>query len=186
MMSLLEQLLVLCALSSIPFSYGQRCNLFARPTTWQEWSISFTIAVMHFLFVLLGTLLGRWIIGFSGSMAFALGVATMVMVGVRMVFDALKRDFEERAFKLGDPMALFFLSFVASVNLFILSIGLVVFVNEVWLLGGMAFVVSLLATLLGIRLGRTPSRYKVGKIAMIIGGVVLVLIALTHLFHAYL
>lgn len=185
MMSLPEQLLIILALCTLSFSYGQTSNVFHCTTMKDDLIISATMALFQGVFVMLGMVLGRWIIGFAGSMGFALGVGTMALVGIRMIMDARKGEPDDRAFKLNDRVMIFAMSLAASINGFILALGLPAFIENIPLFSSMALIATFLITFAGIKSGKRSGNFKIGKYAVIIGGTVIITVTAVQVYLSY-
>ncbi|MCK9168551.1 MAG: manganese efflux pump MntP family protein [Bacteroidales bacterium] len=181
-MTIVEQIVILLALCSVPFSLGQTSNLFRCTSPGEDLLISITMAVFQGIMVLLGMVIGRWIIGFSGSAGFALGTATLTLAGTRMVLDARKGEPDDRAIKPDDIGMIMIMGLAASINGFIVAIGLPAFEIPLLLFSLAAMLSAGLAGFLGIKLGKRAANYGMGKYARIAGGVALVVIAVLHIY----
>ncbi len=184
-MSLAEQIIIIVALCTVPFSSGLTSNLFRCTTPKEDFVISGSMALFHGVFILLGMILGRWIIDFAGSMGFAIGVGTMMLVGIKMIKEALKGDPDDRAFKLDDHMMIIAMSLAASMNGFILAIGLPAFVDNITIFSVMALLATFIITFGGIKLGKRYSKYKPAKYAVIVGGGAIIAVTVVRVYLTY-
>jgi len=184
-MSFSLQIVIIAALCTVPFSYGMTSNVFRCTSRKEDFQISGSMALFQGVLVLLGMALGRWIIGFAGSMGFALGVGTMALVGMRMILENRKGDPDDRAYKLDDKVMILAMSLAASINSFILAIGLPAFVEKIPLFSLLVLAGSFLFTFAGIITGKRSGNYKLAKYAVIAGGTAIICVAAFQVYEAY-
>lgn len=184
-MTLAEQIVIIVALCTVPFSYGQTSNIFYCTSKAEDLKISGTVALFQGVLVLLGLVLGQWIIGFAGSMGFALGVGTLAIAGIRMIMDARKGDPDDRAFKLNDTVMIMAMALAVSINAFIPAIGLPAFNIHMPLFSGLILVCTFCATFAGIKTGKKYANFKLGKVLRILGGTAILVVSGLRIYFSY-
>jgi len=175
-MSFSLQIVVIAALCTVPFSYGMTSNVFRCTSRKEDFQISGSMALFQGVLVLFG---------FAGSMGFALGVGTMALVGMRMILENRKGDPDDRAYKLDDKVMILAMSLAASINSFILAIGLPAFVEKIPLFSLLVLAGSFLFTFAGIITGKRSGNYKLAKYAVIAGGTAIICVAAFQVYEAY-
>lgn len=172
---------MLLAISTVSFSHGLTSNVFRCTTSLEDVKIGTILGLVQGVLILLGLLLGGWIIGFAGSMGFSIGVATLIISGIRMIMESRKGDPDDSAFKLDDTIMIAVMALAASINGFIVSIGLPAFDIHVLAFAGASAVFAGLLAFLGVKLGKKYGKYSWGKYAKLGGAITILAIAVFHL-----
>lgn len=172
---------MLLAISTVPFSHGLTSNVFKCTTSFEDVKIGSLLGLVQGIMILLGLLLGGWIIRFAGSMGFSIGVATLIISGIRMIMESRKGDPDDSAFKLDDTIMITVMALAASINGFIVSVGLPAFDIHVLDFAGASAVAAGLFGLFGVKLGKKYGKYIWGKYAKLGGAITILVIAVFHL-----
>ena len=147
--------------------------------------VSFHFGLFQFLMSILGWIAGRAAVGYVAHFAHWVVFALLVLLGVKMLKEAVCRKPEELREK-SDPtcgLMLLALSLATSIDAFGVGVSLALLNVSIWLpsviIGLVAAVLSLIGIIFGSYLG-----IKWSKAAEVLGGLVLIVIGIhTLVFH---
>ena len=140
--------------------------------------LSFIVGLYHFFMPIFGLYFGSFLIP---NTAFSLNYVVAVifiLIGIEMIVTS-KKDNEEAVFI--NIFAFLTFGFSVSIDSFTTGIGLNVVNNNYYEVGLIFFLVSAIFTYMGLNLGNVLSK-KVGFVATIIGGIILILLGIRYFF----
>lgn len=135
--------------------------------------------------LLLGALLGE---GFRAAMEFYshwIAFGLLLVIGAKMVIEALKKDRSEDEFRVDKWLVLISLSIATSIDAFIVGIGLGLEEVNLWTSGLIVAAASFLMSLVGIYFGRR-AKFVTPRAAELLGGLILILIGVKTLIEGVL
>lgn len=138
------------------------------------YKLSVVVGMFHFFLPLMGHFLGNGILILLKLSSSILMFIILVSIGIEMVLSSFKDDKKLKY----DGVLLFALA--VSMDSFSIGLSLVNLVENIFFASLVFSIVSALFTYFGLKLGRYISN-KIGGYATIIGGIVLILIALIHI-----
>lgn len=142
--------------------------------------LSITVGIFHFLMPLLGSILGLFIVHHIISNPDILVGIIFTVLAIEMLLNIKELDEEKKGFKNLAGAILF--GFSVSIDSFSVGIALGTH-NENIILAGIIFATtSFIFTFLGLNIGKFLT-LKFGKIANIIGSILLLILALTYFFE---
>ncbi len=141
--------------------------------------LSIIVGIFHFFMPLIGMNLGNMIIDKLIIDGKYIIMIILTFIGIDMILSALKN--EEKNLLVSFFGILLF-AFSVSLDSFSTGLGLRLITNEILESVFIFSIISALFTYAGIKLGRFLS-VKYGKIANIIGGVILILLGISFILH---
>ena len=139
-------------------------------------TLSLIVALFHFFMPLLGLFLGSFIIKTFSINANFLTFLVLVFIGIQMIIENIK---ENNVSEINIGNILFF-AFAVSIDSFVVGIGLSSLTNY-YIISLLLFALfSGLFTFIGLKLGNYLN-ILIGKIAPILGGVLLVILGISYL-----
>lgn len=178
-LDILELIMLAIGLSMDAFSLSIVCgtlNLSKKVKIF----LSVTVGIFHFLMPLLGNILGLFIVHYIISAPDILVGIIFTVLSIEMLLNIKELDEEKKSFK---SLANAFL-FAFSVSIDSFSVGIALGTHNVnIILSGIIFAItSFVFTSLGLNIGKFLT-LKFGKIANIIGSVLLLILAFTYFFE---
>lgn len=141
--------------------------------------LSIIVGIYHFFMPLIGSLIGDIILRFIHLKGNFIVFMILLFIGFNLISESFKKEKKDLSLKNRDFL-LFGLA--VSIDSFSVGIGLETITN-MHIESSLIFCfMSALFTFLGLALGK-KTREIFGKIATIIGGIILVIIALRYLFY---
>lgn len=141
-------------------------------------TLSIIVGIYHFIMPLLGNTIGNAIFKLIYIDQKIIVLIVFIMIGIEMIFDAFK---SEKKSKITSFFEMLCFGFAVSVDSFSTGIGLKA-INSNYFLCYISFsITSLICTYLGLILGKKLSE-KIGNIASIIGGLMLIIIGISYIF----
>lgn len=139
-------------------------------------TLSLIVALFHFFMPLLGLFLGSFIIKTFSINTNFLTFLVLVFIGIQMIIENIK---ENNVSEINIGNILFF-AFAVSIDSFVVGIGLSSLTNY-YIISLLLFALfSGLFTFIGLKLGNYLN-ILIGKIAPILGGVLLVILGISYL-----
>jgi putative Mn2+ efflux pump MntP len=147
------------------------------------WLVAIFFTIFQVLFMLGGWYLGKAISGLLGDMTQAMIFAIFAVIGIKMIWEAIKIKPEERSFPFDSFKVLLALGFASGFNTLIIGIGVnFAGISLKWILIAMgisAFVFSLFGSYVEWKYG---CKYK-GMGQKILGGILLIGTGIWYLVH---
>ena len=175
------QILILAALAvslsmdafSLSLAYGT-LGLSKKETL----ELSFIVGIYHFFMPIIGMFLGKIILGFIHIKPDIVVFIVLLFIGIQMAIESFK---EEEKIEVMSKLELLLFGLAVSIDSFSVGIGLNTVTNN-YILSSTVFSVSaFIFTYLGLVLGKKISEI-IGKIATLLGGSTLIIIAFIYLF----
>lgn len=142
--------------------------------------LSVTVGIFHFIMPLLGSLLGLFIVNHIISNPDILVAIIFTILSIEMLFNIKELDEEKKDFKNLVNASIF--GFSVSIDSFSVGIALGTHNENIYLAGTLFAITSFIFTLVGLNIGKFLT-LKFGKIANIIGSILLLILALTYFFE---
>lgn len=142
--------------------------------------LSVTVGIFHFIMPLLGSLLGLFIVNHIISNPDILVAIIFTILSIEMLFNIKELDEEKKDFK--NLVNAFIFGFSVSIDSFSVGIALGTHNENIYLAGTLFAITSFIFTLVGLNIGKFLT-LKFGKIANIIGSILLLILALTYFFE---
>lgn len=142
--------------------------------------LSVTVGIFHFIMPLLGSLLGLFIVNHIISNPDILVAIIFTILSIEMLFNIKELDEEKKDFK--NLVNAFIFGFSVSIDSFSVGIALGTHNENIILAGTLFAITSFIFTLVGLNIGKFLT-LKFGKIANIIGSILLLILALTYFFE---
>ena len=139
-------------------------------------TLSLIVALFHFFMPLLGLFLGSFIIKTFSINTNFLTFLVLVFIGIQMIIENIKKN-NVSEISIGNIL---FFAFAVSIDSFVVGIGLSSLTNY-YIISLLLFALfSGLFTFIGLKLGNYLN-ILIGKIAPILGGVLLVILGISYL-----
>lgn len=139
--------------------------------------LSIIVGIYHFFMPILGMLIGKFIFNIMHISGELIVLIIFSFIGINMIIESLKKAEKVKKMKLGE-MILFGLA--VSIDSFSVGIGINNISNNFIMCSIIFSVISFLFTYIGLKLGNKLNQL-IGKIATIVGGVVLILFGLIYI-----
>ena len=139
--------------------------------------LSIIVGVYHFFMPILGMLIGKFIFNIMHISGDLIVLIIFSFIGINMIIESLKKEEKVKKMKLGE-MILFGLA--VSIDSFSVGIGINNISNNFIICSSIFSITSFLFTYIGLKLGNKLNQL-IGKIATIVGGVVLILFGLIYI-----
>ncbi len=133
--------------------------------------LSIIVGIYHFFMPILGMLIGKFIFNIMHISGDLIVLIIFSFIGINMVIESLKKEEKVKKMKLGE-MILFGLA--VSIDSFSLGIGINNISDNFIMCSSIFSITSFMFTYIGLKLGNKLNQL-IGKIATIVGGVVLML-----------
>lgn len=141
-------------------------------------TLSSIVGIYHFFMPIIGMFLGKFILNFIKVKPDIVVFIVLLFIGVQMIIESFKK--EEKLNSMSKIELLLF-GFAVSIDSFSVGIGLNTITNN-YILASIIFSISAFVfTYLGLFLGKKVSE-MIGKVATILGGFALIIIAFIYLF----
>lgn len=141
--------------------------------------LSLIVGLYHFLMPLLGMKVGITLFHLLPFNSSFIVFIILTIIGIQMIIESFK---EERNLNVMGFLQLFVFGFAVSIDSFSVGISLKAISENYLLCASLFSLSSFLFTYLGLFLGGKINNL-VGKSSTIVGGIVLILIGITYLFH---
>ena len=142
--------------------------------------LSITVGIFHFIMPLLGSILGIFIVNHIISNTDILVGTIFTILSIEMLLNIKELDEEKKDFK--NLVNAFIFGFSVSIDSFSVGIALGTHNENIYLAGTIFALSSFIFTFLGLNIGKLLT-LKFGKIANIIGSILLLILALTYFFE---
>jgi len=140
--------------------------------------LSSIVGIYHFFMPIIGMFLGKFILNFIKVKPDIVVFIVLLFIGIQMIIESFKK--EEKLNSMSKIELLLF-GFAVSIDSFSVGIGLNTITNN-YILSSVIFSISAFVfTYLGLFLGKKVSE-MIGKVATILGGFALIIIAFIYLF----
>jgi len=147
------------------------------------WQVAALLTMFQVLFMLGGWFLGKALSGLLGDMAQAFIFAIFVVIGIKMIWEAIKIKPEQRSFPLDSFKVLLTVGLASAFNTLIVGIGVyfasIPLTGILVAMGVFAMALSLLGSWVSWRYG---CKYK-GKPQKILGGLMLIGVGIWYLLQ---
>lgn len=135
------------------------------------------VGLYHLFMPILGILFGEYINKFIHVDHNIIMFLIFLIVGIEMIFESFKKENNIKSLKWVEQLLF---GFAVSIDSFSIGIGLK-YINNNYVSGPITFsIVSALFTYLGLKLGKYLN-VKVGNISRLVGGLILIILAITYL-----
>jgi len=174
-MELLLVLVVAVSLSMDAFSLSLAYGTLGIPKK-QILLLSFIVGCFHFFMPIIGMLIGTSVLNIIKINPDIIVFIVLLIIGIQMIFDSFS---ENEDLKVMKTLELFLFAFAVSIDSF--SVGLTLTnISSNYILSVIIFALcSMIFTFIGLMLGNKIANL-VGKLATILGGVVLVIIGIFY------
>src|SRR5699024_2512859 len=142
--------------------------------------LSITVGIFHFIMPLLGSILGLFIVNHIISNPDILVGIIFTVLSIEMLLNIKELDEEKKDFKSLANASIF--GFSVSIDSFSVGIALGTHNENIILAGTLFALTSFIFTLVGLNIGKFLT-LKFGKIANVIGSILLLVLALTYFFE---
>ena len=139
--------------------------------------LSIIVGIYHFFMPILGMLIGKFIFNIMHISGDLIVLIIFSFIGINMIIESLKKEEKVKKMKLGE-MILFGLA--VSIDSFSLGIGINNISNNFIMCSCIFSITSFMFTYIGLKLGNKLNQL-IGKIATIVGGVVLILFGIIYI-----
>lgn len=139
--------------------------------------LSIIVGIYHLFMPILGMLIGKFIFNIMHISGDLIVLIIFSFIGINMIIESLKKEEKVKKMKLGE-MILFGLA--VSIDSFSVGIGINNISNNVLMCSIIFSITSFLFTYIGLKLGNKLNQL-IGKIATIVGGIVLILFGLIYI-----
>lgn len=140
--------------------------------------LSMIVGIYHFFMPLIGLYVGSTVLSIIKINPNIIVFLVLVFIGIQMIIDSFKSDKLVKLVKLKD---LLLFGFAVSIDSFSVGIGLNTITDNYLLSVTMFSLSSFTFTYIGLLLGKKISEI-IGKLATIIGGIVLIVIGIIYAF----
>ena len=169
------------ALSMDAFSVSQGMGTLALRKR-QIFRIGLIIGFFHMMMPLIGIGLGKYLATHIGTISSMVGALLLLFIGLQIFFSSFTDQKVTRFVPIG--IGLYIFAFGVSVDSLTVGLGLGMFGTKVLLTLSFFGAFSCIFTWLGLWIGRT-TQLKLGSWTSVLGGSILIVFALTSLFHIY-
>ncbi len=183
-MGFIESLLLAISLGmdafSVALGMGARYHL---PR--QAFRLSWHFAFFQFAMPFVGWAIGRGLGGILGSLGKWIALVVLVSIGIKFIIGFIKKDGSFSS-KDSDPtrgISLVMLSFAVSMDALVVGFGIGLIISNLLQTCILMGIVTFIMTMIGIYLGRAIQS-MLGRWAELIGGIVLIAIALKIVMHS--
>ena len=142
--------------------------------------LSVTVGIFHFIMPLLGSILGLFIVNHIISNPDILVGIIFTILSIEMLFNIKELDEEKKDFK--NLVNAFIFGFSVSIDSFSVGIALGTHNENIYLAGTLCSITTFIFALVGVNISKFVT-LKFGKIANIIGSILLLILALTYFFE---
>ena len=139
--------------------------------------LSIIVGIYHFFMPILGMLIGKFIFNIMHISGDLIVLIIFSFIGINMIIESLKKEEKVKKMKLGE-MVLFGLA--VSIDSFSLGIGMNNISDNFIMCSCIFSITSFTFTYMGLKLGNKLNQL-IGKIATIVGGIVLILFGLIYI-----
>ncbi len=139
--------------------------------------LSITVGIFHFIMPLLGSILGLFIVHHIISNPDILVGIIFTILSIEMLLNIKELDEEKKDFK--NLLNAFLFGFSVSIDSFSVGIALGTHNENIILAGTIFAITSFIFTFMGLNIGKLLTS-KFGKIANIIGSILLLLLAISY------
>lgn len=182
-MTILPLILLTAGLSTDLFAVTVNSTMDNKSFREKMWKIAVLFTMFQVLFILTGWLLGNAISGLLGDMGQALIFAIFAVIGLKMIWEALRINPDKRSFPLDRFQVLLAVGLATAFNALIVGVGL--YFTSIPLKDTLAAMSlsALVFSLLGLVIGRSYGcRYK-GKWMKVIGGLMIIGVGVWYLLR---
>ena len=142
--------------------------------------LSITVGIFHFVMPILGSLLGLFIVNHIISNPDILVGIIFTILSIEMLLNIKELEEEKKDFK--NLASAFLFGFSVSIDSFSVGIALGTHENNILIAGIIFSVCSFIFTYIGLNIGNFLT-LKFGKIANVIGSIILLLLAVYYFFE---
>ena len=139
--------------------------------------LSIIVGIYHFFMPIFGMLIGKFIFNIMHISGDLIVLIIFSFIGINMIIESLKKEEKVKKMKLGE-MILFGLA--VSIDSFSLGIGINNISDNFIMCSSIFSITSFMFTYIGLKLGNKLNQL-IGKIATIVGGVVLILFGIIYI-----
>lgn len=174
-MTLLTFFIFAFLLSLLPFSVALSSSIY-RCIVWKEaFRIAFIFSLFQVAMVALGWLIGYGVKGLLHGMTVPVAALIIFFIGARMFLDSRRFGRDMRTMAVENMRILYGFAFVISINTALLGMGLGMLYKEILLLAGLVFVLVFVMTIIGVQAGKR-GMMNLGRSAESFAGIGLIII----------
>jgi putative Mn2+ efflux pump MntP len=159
---------------AVSLSYGVIQN---RILFRQAVRIAFILALFQAGFLVIGFFLGSFIGEFIKAADHWIALSLLSFLGIKMIVEGIKRKVKEEIRDHTKPLELLAAAVGTSIDAFAVGISFALLDIKIWLSGIIIGIVTFLASMTAIRIGKSAGE-KLGQRAVIIGGLILISIGI--------
>lgn len=124
-----------------------------------------------------GYFLGSVISGAVKAVDHWIALGLLSALGIKMIIEALKEEEKKEPLDYGNRLVLFTIALGTSIDAFAVGISFAILDVKIWLSGGIIGVVTFLASMAAIRIGKSAGK-RLGRRVEITGGLILIAIGI--------
>lgn len=182
-MSILSVMLIALSLTFDTFAVSVTAGLVENKIKlWQAVKIALIFAFLQAIFPVIGWVLGVQISSFVNAYQHWVAFVLLLIIGSKMVFDALKNEEQKKTLDIFDIKVVFILGMATSIDALFIGLSFAFVDVNIWLaaflIGFFTYFVAMIGMLIGKKAG-----HLFGQKAEIIGGLVLVTIGVKILLE---
>jgi putative Mn2+ efflux pump MntP len=174
---IISYILVAITLAMLPFSVGIFSSAYRCIQMNESFVIGMSFSFFQGFLLILGWWVGHALVTFFASLSFSVATILLIMVAVKMFFDARRAGLERRTYSVRDFKVLLGFSFAISINAFLVGVSLGMIGARILIAAALQVLITYLATLTGIRLGKM-GRYRTAIGSEHFGAFMLLLMAI--------
>jgi putative Mn2+ efflux pump MntP len=157
---------------AVSLSYGViRSSILFRQAIW----VAFVLAIFQGGLTIAGYFLGSLISGALKAIDHWIALGLLAFLGIKMIADGLKKSKDDRNKDFSSTMVLLTIALGTSIDAFAVGISFALLNVMIWKSGIIIGVVTFLASMTAIRIGKSAGE-RLGNKVEIIGGLILIAI----------
>jgi putative Mn2+ efflux pump MntP len=167
---------------AVSLSYGVvRYKILFR----QAVRVAFILAFFQAGLTVAGYFLGSIVSDILKKFDHWIALGLLLFLGIKMIIEALKKEHEKEEIDYSNILILLTLALGTSIDAFAVGISFALLDEKIWLSGVIIFVVTFIASMAAIRIGKSAGE-RLGQKVEIIGGLILIAIGLKIFLEHYL
>lgn len=140
-------------------------------------TISVTVGIYHFLMPILGNIIGLQVMNFLPVSSNIIVFIVLLIIGIEMIVETFKAAENVKRMKL---VEIILFGFAVSLDAFSVGIGLKSLTDNFLIASFLFSITSLVFTFVGLLLGNKINK-RIGSLSTLLGGITLIIIAVTYL-----
>lgn len=165
------------ALAMVPLSVALHSSAYRCIDMGESFEIGIFFSFFQGSLLFLGWLTGYALSGYFNALAYPIATMIFLFIGLKLFSESRKPIPQKRTYPSRDIRTLAVFSLAISINAFLVGVGAGLIKTNWVLLVAILVLVSYVATLLGIRMGK-KGRYRAARNAEISGGLIMLLMAI--------